>query len=395
MNKIKAKTFIQALKLVSSNPLSVKKYLSDNRLTQNEKKILKAYLHFRNANYDEVFNLIDKIDDLDQEIYAQKNLLMGLTLANLGRFEQAVIFYSKAEAAFRLLDLPYYLMIVLINLFTTHLNCYDKAGIRNVGKELIKFDLKKMERPERILRCLYHYYRFEGENDIASKIRKELFSIYPKMSEADQITYQLDSFHLAIRENQLAEARTVMEKIKRFKKYYSTENFRFMHKVMGYLENDMPIYFHHQDFEAVPFLFNQINCLHFLEQGKTDQAHFFWNQLEKQFPKIYHGDFSYVGDICLFSMALEKAKKQIVRNKPKIDTKGLTKKQLILKVLCESLVPVNQEDLFQAVWGRPVQDKNDLILLSRAIYRIKTEQKIDIQSRRKCYFIKPQKKKVS
>jgi tetratricopeptide (TPR) repeat protein len=395
MAQLKNKVLIEALKLVSSDPIKLKNYFDDHRLSFNEKKILEAYLHFRNANYPEVLALIESIEVPDQEIMAQKNLLMGLTLTNMSQFESALIFYQKAEHFFKTHDLNYYYMLTLINEFNVYLNCFDLPGLFRVGEELLKLNLKECERPERILRCLYHFHRLNQNKDLAYKIKQTLYSLYPEMPEADQIMYQLDRFHEAIRAFDFEEARAVISTIKLFKKYYSAENFKFMQRVLDFVEFDKPLYFQREDFEAVPFLFHQISCLRFLEEGKRVEALGEWEQLSILFPRLYQEQFSYAGETTLFSLALHKLKERTAQKEIKVDVKGLNKKQVILKILENSVSPINQEELFKLVWGRPVEDKNDLLLLSKTIYKLKQEFQVEVLTKKKCYSLLKKPSKAS
>lgn len=388
MNNLKTKTFYQALLQISHSPLKAKSYLQDKRLTQLEKKILHAYFLFRDGKFTDVICQIESLEVIEPEILAQKNLLLGLAFNNLTQFNLANEFYQRALIHFKELKLPYFYHLTLVNQFYLALTCFDQKLINSIGKKMEMINLSNTSNPVRILRCLYHYYRINAKTKEANAIHSKLFLQFKTFSEADQLNFLMDYFQKSLIEKKYHDCYEALGHLKKLKKYYSSENYKFMFKILSFIDKGAPIYFQQKDFEKVPFLEEQMNCLRALEEGDSRKAELHWNNLSHQMNMIYLKPFQFNGDDCLFKFALNKLVKNHLSEVKPLNLEGLSVKEKILTVLKHAKNNVPQDILFELVWGRKPLNKNDYQILSKALYKMKKEKSVEIQCHKKCYFLK-------
>lgn len=386
--ELKSKTFYEAIQKMSQSPLELNRYLNDHRLTQSEKIILQAYLMFRDGKFKNVVLVIENLETIDPEILSQKYFLLGLAFTNLAQYSLAKNFYSRAKLEFQKLGLSYFYNLTLINQFHVALTCFDLKLIHSVGKEIQKIDIKKYDRPERIQRCLYHFYRLDHQAQKAEKIYFQLKMNFNNLSEADKLNFLIDTFHRALYLEDFKQCYETLDKLKRMKKYYSPENYKFMSKTLALIESNAPLYYQPEDFQNVPYLQEQINCLRSLQEGNIDKAHKHWDILSHNMENVFLENFNFQGDECLFKMAIEILREKISMPVQVLNLENMTINEKIYSVLKEYKKAIPQDLLFELVWGRAPQDKNDYLKISKILYKLKKEKNIQVEYRKKCYQLK-------
>ncbi len=368
--------------------MKARDYLLDHRLTHNERLIIQAYLLFRDGKYESLISEIENIEIFEPEVLAQKNLLLGLAFTNLTQYNYAQEFYTKAKEQFKSLKLSYYYTLTLINQFYMALIRFDKDQIDKIGQEILDVDIKTYERPERILRCLYHYYRINKDKKKSMRIHHLLEKRYESFSEPDKLNFLHDDFQKALLEKNYPQCHEVLNKLKTLKKYYSPENFKFMSKILASIEFKAPIYYQKEDFKRMPFLEEQIECLRSIEEGNIRKAQNHWHNLSIKMQNVFLKDFHFNGDDCLFKIALQRLLKNIPSEDKSFNLENLSVKDKIFTILSGYQTAVPQDLLFELVWGRPPKDKNDYQMISKALYKLKMEKNLTIEFHKKCYLLK-------
>ncbi len=148
-------------------------------------------------------------------------------------------------------------------------------------------------------------------------------------------------------------------------------NYNFCRALTTYLTSDDPLYFDQQAFDDCPVMLDQMMVIKNLINHNSKEAETYWNKLRAISEGVYWPNFVFRGETCLFSLALEKAKKSLSAPVKIEIEQGLSKQQMVEKILNESSTPISIDELFELVWGRPSQNIQEKLHLQQIITRIR------------------------
>ena len=102
----------------------------------------------------------------------------------------------------------------------------------------------------------------------------------------------------------------------------------------------------------------------------------YWQNLQNTYGNIYADNFTYQGQECLFSLALNKLKGQLgkVQN-GKIKGNKLDR---LKTIFTSTNHPIRKEDLYELVYDKPYQDKTQIEQLKKLIYKFKKKHQFNI-----------------
>lgn len=388
------KAFYQALIDINIDPSKTKKCLDDKRPTYAEKRILESYLLIRNNQNKEALDMMRSLAPTGLPfVEAQKDLLIGLSLNNQSMFLDAEASILKAIPVFIYLRSDYFLFMSYFNLSLIYLNTSRfnkmKASIDFMSNLKLETDLQRL----RLLRCKFAYFAETDEKEKAEEILLELEAYKLSMPESDCISQLLCEFRFYVRHENFSRCESILNEMKKYRKFNLTENFNFMKKLLGHLTQNTPLYAYQDGFESVPLLKHQISVIRFLEEQDYDASKNHWRELQKIDPEVYLDDFKYTGVKCLFSLCLDK---HLLKKMPDKVEKIEAKSQLeaLINLLLHSEKPLPKGYIFEILWGSPPQDKEDLKKLTRLVYRARIEKETEITSRKGTYFIERKVRKV-
>jgi hypothetical protein len=152
-----------------------------------------------------------------------------------------------------------------------------------------------------------------------------------------------------------------------------------MKKLLDNYTKNIPIYAYERDFCKVPILFHQISVIQALEEKKMDIAKFHWEHLKTISPSDFQHDFIYSGTKCIFSLCLGKHLTLAKNQSELVLAQGLNKLDALLALLEMAKAPLHAELIFEKIWGRSIESKEDLIKVSRLVYTAKQKKKVDIR----------------
>lgn len=387
------KTFYRVLREINENPAMAKKSLSDKRLTVAEKRILESYLLIRSNQNQQAFEVLTAITPTGLPfVDGQKELHLGICLNNLSRFSEAEEVIQKAIPVFQSLECHYFLFMCHFNLCLIYLNSSEPTKMLEMIDRMDEQKLETTLQTIRLLRCKFAYHAENGHSQDARIWLHQLGPLKPSMHESDRISQLLCEFRFFVREQDFNQCHSILNEMKAFRKFQLSENFNFMKKLLEHLTQDTPVYTY-QEFEAVPLLKHQIGVIKALEESNLPEAQLHWSKLSIIAPELYLDHFQYRGNVCLFSLCLDKhiSKPQ----KEQIKTiSGKSTLDRLINLLLTSDVPLSKGYIYEYLWHDTPTDKNDLMKLVRIIYRAKKERGINIHSRKGNYFIDKSHKKT-
>lgn len=386
---MKEKTFHKTLYEIFLNPKKAKKCFADKRLTKTEKNIIEAFLMIRdNQNLQAIQLLEGTVPSELMFVESQRLYVLGIAANNISQYQQAEKQIFASIEILKKLDQHYFHFVCYFALFWIYDNLNETQRMEKMLNEMQKIPVENDYQARRLLRCQFTYYQKVQDDKSALMTMKKLEAARDQFSESDCISYLIDKFVFMVQSEDLKSAYAVLEEMKNYRKYQLSENFQFMKKLLDHLTKNDPIYAYDKDFKEVPFLFHQIKVIQSLEENNFMLANQHWAALHEISPKSFKENFTYIGGKCLFSLCLEKHKQKL--NSPvelPID-QNLPKLDILIKLLSSSPIPLSAGFLFESIWGRLPEDKEDLMKISRLISRAKTENNIKIEARKGTYQIK-------
>jgi hypothetical protein len=389
---VKVKTFLQALNLFPEELKRAKHYLDDKRLSQSEKTILAAWFLLRDGKNIEVIESIQKLMINDEIVELEKNLLLGIAYNNKAEFKQAKFFLEESIDKIAQFPLKRQTFLAYYNLFIVHYNLMDVGSMQLVFKELIRHKSGSKSDTRAILFCELCLQISTNNHSRVEKLFLDLDKLESETSESQVYSYQIIKFNYYIQNEQFEACVAALEKLKQFRKFQISANFKFMKTLLNFLTEDKTIYLYEQDFMTVPVLLWQVQVLKHLEASEVLEAKAAWARLSEIDPVHFKPEFNYQGAKNLFSLCLQKLRPS--ENKS-VHIQGRTKEEKLLNILQNSLHPVRKEELYSLIWGEEVQNKDDYNKLKTMVMKIRQTTGIDIQSKKGCYLIVAAKKSAA
>lgn len=390
---IKVKTFIHALNLCLTDIRKAKNFLKDKRLTHAEKTILSAYFNIRDNRNEWVIDQLSHLKSPDPVVESQRLILLGMAYNNLGNYETALPRLVASIELLKNIELPQQTFNAYHNLFIVHLNLKNAGELNGILEKLHTYATPTEIEKISLKKCQFCFHAITGDYAAAGESLHFLQKNLKNMTDAQAIGTLLDIFDFYIKQEKLDDAKSVLDQMKKYRKFHLTENYNFMKHLLMHLQSDQPLWITDDDYSKIPILFHQIKCIQKLEQSNQSEALFHWNKLKEIAPMIYLDEFQYRGDRCLFSLCLQK---NIGMRGLKVDleVQGNNKTELLINFFKKNPGPQSKEIVYELLYGKKLMDKSDAFKLHQLISRMRAHlDDTEIEYKQGCYQLK--KKKVA
>lgn len=391
---VRIKTFFEALSFYYTDSKKFLRYFEDKRLSQAEKAILRSWQNLREVKLQVIIKDLSGLKNLETDVEAQRQLLLGIAYNNTGDLLHAVTHLLRSLELLQEVGPAQSMFAATNTLFITYQNLKDHEGMARVLDEMEELENPTQGQQLEILRRRFAFLCFVGKLDKAQATMKKIESFEKHFSDSQKINVLMDKFDLAIKSENYKDCEKLLDKMKGHRNFHLSINFKFMRKTLDLINKGDPLYLYAKDFSDNPMMYAQVKVLLLMEQTNFEGARREWLNLHKLSPQVYDKDFGYHGDKCLFSLSVKKLqpKKQVI-----FAQKGeMNNEQLFLKIMTEHQgVPISKEELFFQLWGRELETKEDLNKLVCTVYRLKNKYKLIIKSKKGCYILQSVGKKAA
>lgn len=383
----RVKTFMSFMNLFDLSVKERQKFLNDNRLTQAEKKIVRASLLLRECKYEEIILELSQLVTNTILVESQKLLVLGICFASKGVFGQSLFYLGKAREIFLHNNLVKYEFYALVHLFYSYHNLKKSHEMYQVLKAIDALDDSHFSQTDSlsVWRCYFSYFSFLGNigeaEKILNKIRKSTKLMHPSQLSA----HLVDEFIFYLKLDKFDACQSVIKEMTKIRLFHSSENYNFIKSFFNHVTQDTPLYIYESEFINTPILYHQIKCAKALEAGDTVSAKSAWESLADISSDIYLDFLNYAGDKCLFSLCLDKYTKSSKKILSAQDFTGTLEEKLIFIFSQNAGIPLQKEELYCELWNVPLQSKDELNRLTVLVNRIKKKSKLNIISRKGCY----------
>ncbi len=394
MSILRPKTFLEALKLVHSNPKKAKTFLQDKRLSLAEKKILNSWFHLKNCLHSEIIKEIENLAVDSELVESQKILILGLTYNNMGELNQASVLLHKAFELIEKHPLPEHQFICLYNLFIISYNLGHEKDMFSTLDLMDVLATAGLNERQAIchLQSKFNYLTFKNQFEEASHYLEELELKKAEMTDPVIMSHLISKFQYFLKQSLFDYCEATMQEMKKYRLFRHTPNFIFMRLSLDHIIYNRPLYFYEKDFKDSKLLFHQLKVIKSFEESNFQEAEKYWRILSKTDSNIYQDNFVYKGQVNLFSLCLSKYKIQKQQSAPMPELSNKNKSEAIVKILQSRSYPIPKEELFEALWGRKPVDQTDDDKLKNLIYYVRKNKGLVIGFRKGCYSLKTSSK---
>lgn len=389
---LKHKAIISALMSLRDQPKKAKSFLNDKRMTSQEKIILASFLALRDFENQNVIDTLAKIKCSDQFVESQRHFCLGIAFNNLTQYPEAKFHLSESFELNQFEDGIEFKISVCQSLFTVNLNTHRIDGMEETIQKMRKITSASQNLALAIQYCEFSLVIQKQESGQAKKLIPKMEQIFSLLNEHQTISYLYDLFDLHLIEDNFEQCSEALDRIKRYKKFKNSTHVKYMQSMIGFIKDDAPIYLYEQNFQMYPMLLNQVLCIKALETGDEAAALQAWSKLHKIAPESFRVPFEFHGSPTLFSKALNKFKLQVKPISVPISfQENLTKEEKLIHLLDNSPIPLQKETIYQLLWEKELDSKDDLKKLVKVVQRAREKFAVDIKSIKGAYSLKQDK----
>jgi hypothetical protein len=387
---VKCKTFDGYIRELIFHPGREKKWMNDRRLTIAEKKILKAHLLLRDNKYSVAITELDTISSTEIEfVNHHKSLLMGICLNNTGKYAEGFEYLKQAQKGFEESSNYYHLFTTLFNLVNNLGNLGKINEMSTVIQKMESLRISGKLQEIRLLRSQFIFACDSNNDQLANNLLPQIHKFKPSMPESELGAQLICEFIFHIKKEDLESAKQVLIQMKKHRKFMIGENFHFMNKLLNHLTTDDTLYIYERDFpSSESVLFRQIKVIEALSSQDLEQANIHWLFLQSKCGKdLYMNGFKWAGEKCIFSLCLDKhlKKQKLDRVALKIIAGDGPRYQKAYEVLKNAQAPVRSELLYEIIYEKEIESKDDLKKLALLMINIRKIYKVEIISKKGTY----------
>lgn len=385
---LRVKTFMRSMDLFELSNKEKLQFLKDKRLSQAEKVILECSTLIKDYEFNTIIDTLTNLVVQNVLVDSQRHFILGIAYNNSGRSERAIPHYQKAVEILSQHGISRYEYNALVQLFFAHLNIQNISALAPILDRMQEIRGEAVKDKISYLRCRFNYHLATDEYKPAGSLLRELEELTLYMHPSQVVFHRVDKFIYHLKMDQFRACEQTLEEMKKSRSYSVSANYRYMKTLLAHIMHGTPIYLYDNDFKDIPILYYQVKVIQLLQSGELSLARSFWNQLHELNPEVYRSFLDYQGEKCLFSICLKKHLTKEKQGPQSIDLNFLQEREkLFIKMLTESSVPVKKEDLFFALWNKPLEGKDELFKLSMLVSRLKKKTGLTIKTHKGCYLL--------
>lgn len=327
-----------------------------------ETRLLRAALEFQRNSKERALRELRTSPLSDPFLEGVRLYLIGLVYNQHSHFRYAVENLERSIAVLQGVDhrgfilKPLYLLILALG---------NRRELVRMGQLLRELDSIRSETPYEallILHCRILYAMLTGDTALClSLLEKETVRHTTEDLRPFNPHFLIIQIAALVKEERFKDCLSVLE---HYKKTAETAivraNYAYIKTLLHHLLSNAPLYIYASKFKEFPELHAQLETVKRLSIGDLDGALRFWGELRKHNPGLYGPDFQYLGDVSLFSKALERYRVHSVGedwNPDDLRSIG-SKRERLHFLLTRSKTPLSAERLVNLIWGEEADEKS-------------------------------------
>lgn len=344
----------------------------------------------RDNSYTEIESTLSSLSSPDDLVSGVKEFILGVCANHQTEFQKASEKFQKSLGLLEAYDAKLLQYLARFNYYTCLINLHQVSKAKVILGELAKHECLSIQESLIYWRSSTIMALIEHDLKSAQLYISKMEEHQEDMTESGKANFFYVQFDFFLQKNDLKTANAVLMGMKKHRKFYNSPNYLFMKGLLNFLMDNKTFYFYKKDFLGSPFLWEQISVLQKLEEKDTASAQVHWQKLALLSPDTYLENFTFAGPHCLFKVVLEKLNPSQT-SMPVLQAEGMNRDDLLYHLLSSSQTGIRKEELFREVYGRDLNEKNDLNKLKTLVLRVRAKFGVEIVSKKGCYILVTQK----
>ncbi len=376
MKESRETRFLSVFNLARSNYAQFKTRITKKDLSQVEKKLLTAYLLYTKKNKTECLDLL-KSTSTDSNYFFEgvRLYFIGLALNHFGTYRFAMEHLLQSVSTLEQVGNRDFIINPLALIIVTLAN-------QKKRKELLIYNaILENQQPYDDYTTIMKYhaqsvaYLELGELQRAEQLALSGLEGKKKASKYFGSGFLLVLFSIYIKQKKFSKCWLILDQYKASRGFMVKENYKYMKILLGFISKSAPLYVYANDFKEIPELLDQLEVIKFLSVGNIKGAEDSWKRLSMNNKSLYKKNFTYNGEVSLFSLSLDKLMndKKLSFELSDVETDGKKPIEIIHEVIVIHNVTISKNDLVSLIWGEDPDEKN-LARLRKIISRYNSKR---------------------
>lgn len=352
MTSDEKKYFQETFEIARENIEKFKRRLKSSKFNREQRKVLEAFFFYQKRNKEEVFKRIRNTQMQDPYLEATRNYVLGLAFNHFGNYSFAIEKLTLAVEQYELLGEKESTFYPIVFLVLAYANKKDIKNLEKYSKQMYKYvpktEHQQMSQVHAQIVFLVTVDKHE-EASVALEKALEMNNFYLKDYKPGLLILK---FMLALKNKEYDQCHDVLIEYKKTNGFAVRANYLYMKSLFNHLFNGSPLYVYENELEDCLELREHLEVIKALSRSDEKRALHFWQKLEKHNPSLYGENFRFNGDFCLFSIALEKYRKNILIDLDLnlIDDEKLSPYEKLEIIFQNESITVSKEKLIEMLW---------------------------------------------
>jgi hypothetical protein len=379
------KTFMDAYAAINKDYKDFYPFLEDNRISQAEKKLLKALLHIKKAQSDRALAILLDLKDSRDFILGYKHFLLGIVYNHNSNYLSSSKHLVKSIKIFEKYPNPFHLYKPISIMSMVYFNLKDAQRLKRYHTLFLK--IKNESIGHEILDCQYKTYIAILDDDRENSIIyiDKLINEYSAHTKNNISFYIILKLMVEVQNKDYDRCYELLDEYKESNGIKIKSNYIYILNLLNFITKDNSIYVYKNDFENSDYTFNQLKVIQSLSLRNKKDAIKHWKKLSEANPGIYKSKYVFSGGKNLFSLSLSKLlNTNILKDMDKevdhsyeVDLSLIKKNIDKLEYILDKDVYINKDELIKLIWNEEWSTKNDGRLRT-LISRLKKKKSITI-----------------
>lgn len=380
--------FKETFFLLNNNQEKYLYRLKHGSFSQEEKRVLKAFLYFKREKKDKVFQELRAKRFSTPFLEASRYYLLGMTHNHFGEYEFAREKLEEALTIFKAIDerdLLFFCSNILALVFANQKR-FDL--MKNIIEDMAKMKNRDDYRKLVCIRLDVIYFSNTSSENKALKILNDKRIIKLKKYELFSAGLLLSHFNLLLTQKKYDQCYEILAKYSKSKGFTVKMNYKYMKLLLDHICKEKPLYVYKRDFKDFPELYWQLEVIKNLSKGNIPQASSFWMNLANHNAQLYRINFNYTGESGLFSLGLKMYDEYLdVCELNKAEIQSLKKPMEKLEYILGKITrPIEKSQMIDLIWNEETSELN-LARLRKLVWEYKKKHGVSVKSIQETYFI--------
>lgn len=356
MKNDEKKLFQEIFELARTDLVKFKRRLKQSNFSTDQKKILESFFFYQKRNKEEIFSRLRKKQMQDPYLEATRNYVLGLTFNHFGKYSFATEKLTLAIKQYESINEVESIFYPTLYLVLVYANQKDLENMLKYTHLMNKHSPKNEHQEMAMIHAnIVSMVTSDQHEEAKVALAAALGSSNSYLEDYKSGLLILD-FMLALKKQEYDHCHDVLIEYKKSKGFAVRPNYLYMRSLFEHLVKGSPLYIYENNFIECTELLEQLEVVKALSRGDHNRAQSFWKKLQKHNPSLYGDNYSFNGDFCLFSMALDKYAVTSELNLDAFINLSISPYEKLELIFKDEKTIISKEKLIEVLWQEEVSE---------------------------------------